>query len=183
MGRFKYLVNTLATMEAFRARYRIPQGVVLEYCPSKRVLTDRDVGQVVIPMITFIEGEMTLPMRRITRDYLFNHRLTLHQCAPNLFRVLGNIDVLNEQMGLGLTWHDVVHMYECHHLAKAGYYLKSRSEIVKLISCLPKSNKSMKNDYLIVSGEWSDGLHCPTRAGDPSAVPLGSILWERDLTL
>ena len=108
------------------------------------------MGQVVILMIAFIEGGMTLPMRRITRDYLINHSLTPHQCAPNLFRVLGSIDVLNEQMGLGLTWHDVVHMYKCHHLAKAGYYLKSRSEVVRPISCLPKSNKSVKDDYLIV---------------------------------
>ena len=175
MGRFKYLVDTLAAMEAFRAKYRIPSGVVLEYCSPERVLTNRDVGQVVIAMITFIKGGMTLPMCRITGDYLRNHRLTSHQCTPNLFRVLGSVDVLNEQMGLGLTWHDIVHMYKCHHLAKAGYYLKSWSEIVRLISCLPKSNKTMKDDYLIVSGKWSDGLHCPTRAGDPGAVPLGSV--------
>jgi len=175
MDRFKYLVDTPAAMEAFRAKYRIPQGVVLEYCPSERVLTDKEVGQVVIPMIAFIEGGMALPMRRITRDYLLNHRLTPHQCAPNTFRFLGSIDILNERIGLGLTWHDVVHLYECHHLDKAGYYLKSRSEVVRLISCLPKSNKGMKDDFLIVSGEWSDGLHCPTRAGDPSAVPLGPI--------
>ena len=111
------------------------------------------MGQVVIPIIVFIEGGMTLPMRRITRDYLINHRLTLYQCAPNLFRVLGCVDVLNEQMGLGLTWHNVVHMYECHKLASVGYYLKSRSEDVRLISCLPKSNKDMKDDYHIASGE------------------------------
>ena len=53
-------------------------------------------------MITFIEGEMTIPMDRVTRDYLLNLRLTPHQCAPNLFRVLGNIDALNKQMGLRL---------------------------------------------------------------------------------
>ena len=170
-------------MEAFRAKYRIPQGVVLEYCPPERVLTDREVGQVDIPMIAFIEGGMTLPMRRITQDYLLNHKLTPHQCAPNLFKVLGSVDVLNEQMGLGLTWHDVVHIYECHHLDKAGYYLKSRSEIIRLISYLPKSNKTMKDDFLIASGEWSDGLHCPTRVGDPGAVPLGSIPWEGGLAL
>ena len=133
------------------------------------------MGQVVIPMIAFIKGGMVLPMRRIIRNYLFNHRLTPHQCTPNLFRVLGSVDVLNEQMGLGLTWHDVVHIYECHHLAKAKYYIKSRSEIIRLISCLPKSNKTMKDDYLIAPGEWSDGLHCPTWAGDPYAVPLGSV--------
>ena len=114
-------------MEGFRVKYHIPQGVVLEYCPSTRVLIDRDVGQVIIPMIDFIEGGMTIPMGRITRDNLLNHRSTPHQCAPNLFRVLGCVDVLNKQLGLGLTWHDVVHMYECHKLSDAGYYLKSRS--------------------------------------------------------
>ena len=39
----------------------------------------------------------------------------------------------------------------------------------------------MKDDYLIVLGEWSDGLHCPTRARDPGGVPLGSIPLEGDL--
>ena len=82
-------------MEGFRAKYHIPQGVFLEYCPSG-ILTDREEGEVVIPMIAFIEGGMTLPMGRITRDYLLNHRLCPHQCAPNLFRVLGNIDALND---------------------------------------------------------------------------------------
>ena len=74
-------------------------------------------------------------------------------------------------MGLGLTWHDVVHMYECHKLASAGYHLKSRSDFVRMISCLPKSNKGMKDDFLIVSREWSDGPYYLTRAGDPGGVP------------
>ena len=90
---------------------------------------------------------------------------------PNLFRVLGSVDALNEQMGLGLTWHDVVHMYECHSLADSGYYLKSRSSIVRLILCLPKSNKGPKDDYLIASEKWHDSLHCPTREGEPGEVP------------
>ena len=117
---------------------------------------------------------MTLLMGRITRDYLINHRLTPYQCALNLFRTLGYIDALNEQMGLGLTWLDVVHLYECHKLAGAGYYLKSRSNIVRMILCLPKSNKGMKDDYLIASGEWHDGLHCPrSRWGILGLGPLG----------
>ena len=122
-------------------------------------------------MIAFIEGEMRLPMSRVTRDYLIAHRICPHQCVPNLFRVLGSIDALNEQMGLGLTWHDVVWMYECHLLVDLGYYLKSRSSDVRLISCLPKSNKGMKDDFLIVSGEWHDCLHYPTQEGAPSGVP------------
>ena len=73
MRRFKHLVDSPAGMEGFRAKYHIPHGVVLEYCPLDRVLTDRDVAQVVIPMIAFIKGGMTLPMGRITKDYLLNH--------------------------------------------------------------------------------------------------------------
>ena len=92
-------------------------------------------------------------MNRVTQDYLINHRLCPHQCAPNLLKVLGSVDVLNEQMGLALTWHDIVHMYECHSLIDAGYYLKSQSTIVRLVSCLPKSNKGIKDDSLITSRE------------------------------
>ena len=128
MGRFKHLVDFPLDMEGFKARYHIPQGVALWYCALDQIVTDRKEGEVVIPMIASIEGGMTLPMGRVTRDYLINHRLTSHQCAPNLFRVLGSVDALNKHMGLGLTWHDVVHMYECHKLSSVGYYLKSRAD-------------------------------------------------------
>ena len=121
-------------------------------------------------MITFIEGGMTLPMGRVIRDYLINHRLCPHQCTPNLFRVLRSVDALNELMNLGLTWHDFIHMYECHSLASARFHLKSRSNTIRMVSCLPKSNKGLKDNYLIASGEWHDGLHCPTREGEPSGV-------------
>ena len=122
-------------------------------------------------MIAFIEGKTRLPMGRVTKDYLIAYKICLHQCMPNLFRVLGSIDALNEQIGLGLTWHDVVWMYECHLLTDLSYYLKFRSSNVRLISCLPKSNKSMKDDFLIASGEWHDGLHCSTQDGAPGGVP------------
>ena len=53
---------------------------------------------VIIPIIAFIEDGMTLPMGRITMDYLINHRLCPHQCAPNMFRILGCVDALNEHL-------------------------------------------------------------------------------------
>ena len=122
-------------------------------------------------MIAFIEGGMTLPMGRITRDYLRNHRFCPQQCAPNFFRILGAVDTLDQHLGLGLTWHDVVYIYESHKQKGAGFYLKSRSDAVRLISCLPKSNKGMKDDYLIASGFWHDDLPCPTQLGEPGGVP------------
>ena len=125
----------------------------------------------VIPLIAFIEGEMTFPMGRVTRDYLITHRLCPHQCTPNLLRIRGSVVALNEQIGLNLTWHDVVWMYKCHLLRDVGYYLKSRSLVVRLISCLPKSNKGMNDDFLIASGAWHNGLHCSIQEGELGGMP------------
>ena len=67
----------------------------------------RREGEVVIPIITFLEGGTRLPMRPVVRDYLRHFRLAPIQCAVNMFRILGSVDALNEQMGLRLTHHDV----------------------------------------------------------------------------
>ena len=85
MGRFERLVQTLALIELFKEKYHIPQEVVVRHCTIEGVEFDRKVGEVVIPMIAFIEGGMTIPMGRITRDYLRAHRLCPHQCAHNFF--------------------------------------------------------------------------------------------------
>ena len=151
MGRFERLVKTPALIELFKEKYHIPQEVSIRYCSTEGVAFNRKVGEVIILIIAFIEGGMTVPMGRITRDYLRAHRLCPQQCAPNFFRVLGVIDALDRHLGLGLTWYDVAHLYEGHIEARAGFYLKSRSIVVKLISCLPKSSKGMKDDFLILS--------------------------------
>ena len=170
MGKLEKMVDSPVRMEGFRAKYRILPEVGLEYCSLEEVLIKRRTGQVAIPVIAFVEGGMTIPMGKITRDYLRGHRLAPHQCIANMFRILGCVEVLNNQMNLGLTWHDVVHLYELHSLGDS-YYLKSRSNELRLISCLPKSNKGLKDDLLIVSRQWHDGIHCSVRAGKPGGAP------------
>ena len=103
MGRLKHLVDSPTKIEAFKDKYHIPQGVTLRYYSPEQIVTNKEEGEVIIPMIAFIEGGMTLPMGRISRDYLINHRICPHQCAPNLFRVLGSVDALNKHLRLGLT--------------------------------------------------------------------------------
>ena len=107
----------------------------------------------VIPIIAFIERRMRILMGTVTRDYLKTHRLAPTQCAPNMFRILGCVDALNERMGLCLTHHDVNWIYNLHHLIGQGYYLKSRYPEVRLIQCLPDSNKGLKKDFLILFRE------------------------------
>ena len=56
-------------------------------------------------------------------------------------------------MNLNLTHHDVNWIYNLQHMKGQGYYLKSRRSEVRLIQCLPVSNKGLKDDFLIFSGQ------------------------------
>ena len=104
MDRYAKLVDTLEARVTFRAQYRIPNGVEIQHCKDGEwSVLNRPLEFVVIPMITFIEDGMELPMGRITRDYLKNYRLTPTQCSPNIFRILGCVDALNRKMGTNLT--------------------------------------------------------------------------------
>ena len=93
-------------IKSFKVQYRIPLGVSIRYCEEGEWHKKRQEGEVVIPMIAFIEGGMRIPMVTFIRDYLKAHRLAPTQCAPNMFRILGSVDSLNEKMGLNLTHHD-----------------------------------------------------------------------------
>ena len=123
-----------------------------------------------IPMIAFIKGGIRIPIGRVIRDYLIAHRLAPTQCVPNMFRILGNVDTFNEKLGVNLTHHDVNWVHNRHKLTGQGYYLKTKVPVVRLILCLPESNKGMNKDFLIISREWHDRLHCLTREGTPGGV-------------
>ena len=124
-------------------------------------------------MIAFIEGEMTIPMGTLTRNFLRFFRFSPTQCAPNMFRVLGSVEALNKRMNLNLTHHDMNWIYNLHNLKGQGYYLKSRNPAVKLIQCHLISNKGLKDDFLIFYGQWHDGLPYPVKEGTPGG---GSIV-------
>ena len=104
-------------MRSFREKYRILSIVGMRYAAQGEWADVRRTGKVVIPMIAFIEGGMTIPMGTITRNYLRFFRLSPTQCAPNMFRVLGSIEALNERMDLNLTHHDVNWVYNLHHVS------------------------------------------------------------------
>ena len=129
----------------------------------------------VIPIIAFIEGGMTIPMGTLTRNFLRFFKLSPTQCAPNMFKVLGSIEALNERMNLNLTHHDVNWIYNLHNLKGQGYYLKSRHPEIRLIQCLPISNKGLKDDFLNFSGQWHDGLPCPVKEGILGGGPTANF--------
>ena len=168
--RLSKLVDTEEAMEKFIADYRIPPNVSLRHCKMGEWHLLRRMGEVVIPILTFVEGGMRIPMGPVMRSYLRHFRLTPTQCAANMFRILSCVDVLNKKIGLRLTHHDVNWCYNLQNLKGKSYYIKTRDDRVRLIQCLSESNKWLNKDYFIVSGEWHDGLPCPMVEGEPSEV-------------
>ena len=159
-------------MKSFRTNYNIPPHVGVRYAAQGEWFDERKTGEVVIHMIAFIEGGMTIPIGTLIRNFLRFFRLSPTQCAPNMFRVLGSVKALNERMNLNLTHQDVNWIYNLHNLKGQGYYLKSRNPAVRLIQCLPISNKGLKDDFFIFSGQWHDGLPCPVKKGTPGGGPI-----------
>ena len=95
MGRFQRLVKNPALIELFKEKYHIPQEVSIRYCSTEGLTFDQEVGEFTIPMIAFIEEGMTIPIGRITRDYLHAHKLCPQQCAPNLIQYI-KAEVFNQ---------------------------------------------------------------------------------------
>ena len=113
MDRFAKLVDTPEGMATCREKYRIPNSVEFKHCELEEWSISNPLEAIVIPMIAFIEGGMKILMGRVTRDFLINFRLCPTQCSPNLFRVLGSVDMLNQKIGNILSCHDINWVYNC----------------------------------------------------------------------
>ena len=76
MGRFKHLVDSEERMRNSRTKYNIPPNVGVRYAAQGEWYDERKTREVVIPMIAFIEGGMTIPMSTLTRNFLRFFRLS-----------------------------------------------------------------------------------------------------------
>ena len=75
MVKLKKLVEIEEAMEKFIADSRIPSNVNLRYCKEGKWHLKRRTGEVVIPLLAFIEGGMRIPMGPVMRSYLRHFRL------------------------------------------------------------------------------------------------------------
>ena len=76
MGRFKYLMESEEGMKSFRTKYNIFPNMGVRYTAQGEWFDERKTEEVVIPMIAFIEGGMTILMGTLTRNFLRFLRLS-----------------------------------------------------------------------------------------------------------
>lgn len=82
------------------------------------------------------------------------YELCPDQLPPNFYWVVSCISKLNHTFGLQLDHHDINHTYSLCGKKKTNYYLKVRDMRIRLISCLPDSNRNSASEFVWVRGNW-----------------------------
>ena len=98
-------------------------------------------------------------MSKLLTNFLRHFKICLDQCTPNIFRVVSSVAKLSRRLRLNLTEHDINWIKNCQDNTTSGFYFKCHHGEVRLISCLPNSNKEIEGDFLIITG-WFDAYSC-----------------------
>ena len=102
MGKFKHLVDSEEGMKSFRTKYKIPPNVGVRYVAQGEWFDKRKTGEVVIPMIAFIERGMTIPIGTLTRNFKSRHpEIRLIQYLP-----ISNKGLKDDFLIFSEQWHD-----------------------------------------------------------------------------
>lgn len=143
IGKFRSMVDALESLVKFRRLYEIPNNVGVSYCLESKVGFRRGEGRVVIPLVAFAR-RVRIPMSDLLRNFLRRFKVCSDQCTSNMFRLISFIVELNRRLSLSLIEHDINFVYSFQDNRTSGFYLKTQHREVRLISCLPDSNKEMK---------------------------------------
>ena len=154
---FAYLLNVRAPLTAFRQSFGVPDDVEMAYCHESEIALHRGTGTSFILLMSVLEGGVRFPIDSLLLNTLRYYGLSPDQLPPNFYWVVSCVGRLNQTFGLQLDHHDVNHMYSLCGKKKSNYCLKTRDTRVRLISCLPDSNRNSAGEYFRVRGNWFAG--------------------------
>ena len=174
---YSYLLESPAALATFRSKFNIPNDVDVAYCHESDIELHRGQGTVFFPLMSILEGGVRFPVDPLLINTLTYYGLCPDQLPPNFYRVVSCVSKLNHTFNLQLDHYDINQMYSLCGSKATNYYLKTRDARVRLISCLPDSNRNSAGEFVRVHGNWFAGeIHCPlTRREVGSYHPLHII--------
>ena len=168
---YSHLLSTEASLANFRRVYDIPGDVDIAYCHEGDIAFQRRSGSNVVffPLMAILEGGVRFPVDPLILSTHRFYGLCPDQLPPNFYQVISYVSRLNWIYGLQLNHHNINFMYSLCGNIRSDYYLKVRDVRVRLISCLPDSNRNLAGEYVRVSGNWlADKLTYRTSPHDVS---------------
>ena len=168
---YSHLLTSEASLASFRAAYGVPGDVDIAYCHEGDIALQRrfDPNVAFFPLMFILEGGVRFPLDPLIIGTLKFYGLCLDPLPPppNFYRVVSYVSRLKQIYGLQLNHHDINFMYILCGNIKSDYYLKVWDVRVRLISCLPNSNRNLVGEFIWVSGNWlADELSCPLLSRD-----------------
>ena len=159
---FSYLLKTNEDVESFKGRFNVPRDINISYC-HEREIEDQSLTHIVFfPLMSILGGGVRFPINPLLLRTFSLYGLSPDQCLPNFYRDVNCVGRLNQLYGLSLTHYDNNFLYAIQGSLKNGYYLQTRNTMVKLISCLPDSNRNSMGEFVKMSENWLNGeLTCP----------------------
>ena len=154
---FAHLLNAGAPLAAFRRAFSIPDDVELAYCHESDIALHRGADTAFFPLMSVLEGGVRFPIDPLPLNTLRYYGLSADQLPPNFYRVVSCVAKLNQVFGLQLDHHDINHMCSLCGKKKSNYYLKTRDNRLRLISCLLDSNRNSTEEFIWVRGNWFAG--------------------------
>ena len=151
---YSHLLSSEASLATFRATYGVPEDVDIAYCHQGDIEIQRRCGTntIFFLLMSILEGGIRFPVDPLVIGTLRFYGLYLDQLPPNFFRVVSCVSRLNQLFGLQLDHHDINFMYSLCRNIESDYYLKTRDNRVRFISCLPDSNRNSTGEFVRVSG-------------------------------
>lgn len=151
---FFHIFDIEVALANFRAVIAIPNDVEVAYCYEGDTALQWRPLVVLFPLMSILEGGLRFPVDPLQLRVLNFYGLCRDQLPPNFYRIISCVSWLNQLYNLRLDQHDINYMYSMCGNDKTVYYLKVIDNRVRLISCLPDSNRNLVGEFVQVSGNW-----------------------------
>ena len=159
---YSYLLDSPGSLAILRQKFDIPGDVEVAYCHESEITLHKRQGTAFFPLMAVLEDRVRFPVDPLMVSTLRYYGLCPDQLPPNFYWVVSYVSRLNHTFDLQLDHHDINHMYSLCGNKSSNYYLKTRDNRVRLISCLPDSNRNSVREFVWVCGNWCAGeIPCP----------------------
>ena len=159
---FTLHVRLNADCKIWCQQFDIPGDVEVAYYHESEIALHRGHGTTFFPIMAVLEGGVRFPVDPLVVSTLRYYGLCPDQLPPNFYWVVCCVSRLNHTFDLQLDHYDINHMYSLCGNKTSNYYLKTRDNWVRLISCLPYSNRNSAREFVQVHDNWcAEEIPCP----------------------